>query len=44
MECTCEMCGASITEEFEIFEAMASGICPNCLTIGSLYIVEEGAE
>ena len=44
MECTCEVCGASTTDEFEIFEVMASKICPNCLTIGSLYVEEEGAE
>ncbi len=44
MKCTCEMCGASTTDELEIFEAMASNICPCCLTIGSLYIEEEGAE
>ena len=42
MKCICEMCGASTTDELEIFEAMASKICPNCLTIGSLYIEEEG--
>ena len=44
MKCICEMCGASTTDELEIFEAMASKICPTCFIIGSLYIEEEGAE
>lgn len=44
IECICEMCGASTTDEHEIFKAMANNICPNCLAIGSLYIEKEGAE
>lgn len=44
MKISCEICGASTTDEYEIFKAMASNICPNCLTVGSLYIEEEGAE
>ena len=42
MKCVCEICGAYTTDEKEIFKAMTSKICPNCLTIGSLYKEEEG--
>lgn len=42
MKISCEICGASATDELEIFKAMASNICPCCLTIGSLYIEKGG--
>ena len=44
MKCTCEMCGAYTTSAYEILRALKTNICPNCLTIGSLYIEEEGDE
>ena len=44
MKCTCEMCGASTTDEKEIAKCFMNGICPVCLSIGSLALVEEGVE
>ena len=38
MKISCEICGASTTDEREIEKAKKNNICPVCLHIGSLYI------
>jgi hypothetical protein len=38
MKISCEICGASTTDEKEIEEAKNNNICPICLSVGSLFI------
>ena len=44
MICKCEICGASTTDALEIVKAKTNNICPICLSVGSLYLEEEGDE
>lgn len=39
MKISCEICGASTTDEKEIEKVKKNNICPICLSMGSLFIV-----